>query len=149
LERVSAVGQGLMSLEGFSAKEPLDLVVQNTLVKADALLMWRSPDADFTKALDWTGSGNRYDIGGSAWVVRPPEGPDSFADALPGSPTDLDSWVEAIPGDSNARAQSVRFPKTSRAGAHQPKDFVPEDGNGPPKAGADPAHVGPKPASKS
>ena len=78
--------------------------------------------------------GNRYELGGLAWVVLPPKG----FDALPGAPTDYKSWAEAAAPEPGSLADPIPFATSSPAEGQSPDEFkVPGD------LGADPARVGP------
>lgn len=143
IDHCTFVGKGVLILEGFTAEAPLQADVKQSVARADALLMWKSPGKEPAKGLKWSGQSNRYDITSAAWVAQAPASPDSIADALPGSPSDLESWSKLMSDDLQASASAITFRAAiSATGMHQPSDFaLAETANA--NVGADPAKVGP------
>jgi serine/threonine protein kinase len=144
LRHCTALGRGLMVLRGFSTEAPVTVTVQDTVVRTEALLMWKSPEADYAKALIWSASRNRYAISGAAWVIAEPKA-QGLADAMPNSPDDLESWIRVMPDDHDSEPKPVAFPADHKnpAEPRQPKDFAVSDKEGH-LLGADPAQVGPR-----
>jgi hypothetical protein len=138
-------GEGLLILEDFNTENPLKLKVRDTVVRGNILLRWKSAEADFAKALEWAGRGNIYDLDRAAWVALPPARPGSMSDALPGSPTDLESWKKAVSVEENAQVKTVEFAadKLPIAEQRRPQDYaVPHPEDTP--LGANPEAVGPR-----
>jgi serine/threonine protein kinase len=145
IDHCTICGQGLLDVVDFGvADSPLSVDINDSAVRAGALLMWRGDAKGFPKGIAWSGERNRYEVGGAGWVVAPPVGDSSIADALPGSPTDLDSWTKAVTAESGTEVETLRFaPGASGPPPRQAKDFALEGHTDTP-VGADPAHVGPQ-----
>ncbi|HEV3164751.1 MAG TPA: serine/threonine-protein kinase [Isosphaeraceae bacterium] len=144
IEHCTASGAGLMELEDFVAESPVYLDVRDTVVRAQALLEWKSHEASIGKPLHWSGRGNRYDIGGAAWVMLPPSGPNTIADAVKDSPTDLESWLKLVQDETGSKVESIKFigEGTATPDRREPKDYA-VAGDATASAGADPDRVGP------
>ena len=139
VERCTAVGLGLLDVDGFSAAGPLSVEVRSTVVADRSLLLWRPEASAFPAALAWSGGANRYALSGPGWVALPPRG----LDVLPGGPTDLDAWRKAMPGDLDGRDGPIKLAggDRPRVGAIDPADHA---AVGEPKpVGIDPSRVGP------
>ena len=114
-----AVGEGsLFDVEGIRGDDPFAFQVKQTVVRAGALLLWRPPPAEFPKAMNWSGEGNRYDVRKPYWVVLPPTG----LDGLPNGPTDQDSW-EAVEGVEEQDLQTItaQWANPARVGVRDPR----------------------------
>ena len=136
---VGMSGGGLLEVAGtVSLQSPLDVEIKGAAIRTQNLLMWGPPADRFPKALRWKGSGNRYDLGGAAWIVLPPNGVLN----LPDSPSDLSSWKKVESEDDDTKADPLSFsnPKPASSTTLEPADLsIPGDE----EAGADPKFVGP------
>ncbi|QDV36120.1 serine/threonine-protein kinase [Tautonia plasticadhaerens] len=138
-------GAGLVDAEALMADRPLEIRVASSAIQADHLLRWSPPvsDASFPSGLRWTGSGNRYAIRQTAWVVSSTEDPG----APEWSPTDRESWVGALgnSGTDDSVQADVRLADASamQSGSlHAPRFAARSEGE---PVGADPSLVGPTP----
>lgn len=136
-----AVGEGsLFDVEGIQGADPFAFQVNQTIVRAGALLLWKPPPSAFPKAMSWSGEGNRYDVRKPYWIVLPPTG----LDGLPNGPIDQDSW-EKVEGVKEQDLQAITAqwanPAASASGIPDPSNFV-FAGLGA-EVGADPKQVGP------
>ncbi len=144
LDHCTARGSGLLDLVGFSPASPYKVELKQCAVLTEAMLAWEvakgeaSPTVDALKqALEWKGVGNQYDVHDPSWVVLSPQD----KAALPGGPTDLDSWskladeAEPVPTPIVFEGASSKAPK--------PIDFTIVDQPAGVKVGAAPNQVGP------
>lgn len=139
LDRCTAIGSGLLVAEGFEPDAPLTVSVVGTAIRASALAMTTISKADLAKALAWTGRGNDYAISGASWVVLPPRG----SVGMPGAPSDLKTWAEFFPADTQGDDAEVKFAAPPIGEGRPPADYAVIVGSGKPAVGADPAKVGP------
>ena len=138
---------GLIDAVELSAATPLTLRVAHSALRVDHLIAWNPPvDGDaaaFPSGIAWDGSGNAYDVQSTAWVVANAGG----LDAAEGSPSDLDSWSEALgdlgTDDSDQAPVTIADESASDAVPIDPSGFEVRSVGGP--VGADPAAVGPTP----
>jgi serine/threonine protein kinase len=141
IDHCTALGAGLLELDGFTAEQPIRVNVHASVVKARSLLMWSGP-GEFPKGLSWKGSANRYSISGASWVVR---GPSGF-DAVEHGPVNLETWSSATTAEPGSVEDPIQFTAESSTGAlleaQEWKSFVIEPSE-PPNVGIDPAFVGP------
>lgn len=133
-------GGGLLEVAGGgSAESPFHVEIKRTALKTQNLLMWGLAPDKFPKAIRWNGSDNRYDLGGAAWIVLPPNGVANLAD----SPSDLASWKKVATEDDATKADPLSFanPKPASSRTIEPSDFS-LSGDGNQSIGADPNSVG-------
>jgi hypothetical protein len=146
VERCTVKGKGLLDAVGFTPESPLSVELHESAVQGDTLLGWQAKGdaATLPVALKWSGTSNRYDIQGKAWVVLKADG----STAMPDGPPDFSGWTKLFT-DFQSSAVSLRFRTngSDSAASMMPGDFVLED-EGHSGAGADPARVGPRTAPK-
>ena len=96
-----------------------------------------------SQSLKWSGTSNRYDVQGKAWVVLKPDG----SAPMPGGPGDFSAWTKLFT-DQSSSASAISF---QADGSAPPESLVPDDfaleGEGDSNVGADPAKVGPQGAT--
>ncbi len=123
LEHCTIAAGGPIEVAGFSESDPLTVELANTLVLADAMLLWASAPKEFPRAIRWTGKQNRYDVQKVAWVVLPPNG----FDGHPDSPTDPKTWEKVLP-EMGTVNQSARFAVGPTASPYlRPGDYAVTD----------------------
>jgi hypothetical protein len=138
IDHCTIAAGGLLEVENFQAQTPLRVTVEETVVRATALVM--ASKESFPKGLKWTGRNNRFAISGASWAVVPPVGIGGEKDW----PTDLKSWSQATSAEPNTTEAPLQFRGVDKPPweEHRPEDFTPagaKSGEGP---GIDPDRVG-------
>jgi hypothetical protein len=136
IDHTTTLGAGLLSIRDPDPATPLDVKARRTVVEAPALLGWSGAPA-FPVGLSWSGTENRYAIGGARWVIAPGGVPQG-APSLPG---DLASWCKAVGAEAGTTAGQPTVPPGSLADAEARP--VAELARAPEGFGFDPARVGP------
>ena len=139
LDRCTIIGAGLIAAEGFTPDFPLAVTVNDTAIQASSLMMTSITRQNLAKSVIWTGKGDVYAISGVVWVVVPPKGFDGMA----GGPTDLTTWAELFPADTQNDSRPIKFAGPSIGEGHLPEDVAVVAEAGKPPVGAEPAKVGP------
>ncbi len=140
MDHCTVVGAGLLVSEGFDAANPLEVSVQNSVIKARAMVMTAPEQAESVgKVVRWKGVDNWYQISDSSWAVVLPQG----FPGPPGMPSDLKSWSDRMGGESGGREDPIAFAGSSQGEGRPIEDFAAKVEAGKPPVGIDPASVGP------
>lgn len=138
IERCTALGAGLIAVDGFAPDAPLDVNVQGNAIRTTALVLTSIPLESLPKAISWTGKDNAYSIEGTAWLVDPLK---AF-DEVKGGPIDMKTWETVMTKDSGGRDQALKFAgRTSEGREVEDYAVVPEKDV--PPVGADVSKIGP------
>jgi hypothetical protein len=138
LERCTILGQGALSLSGFSSQRPLTVDVRRVAFQTQNLLMARAEE--FPGSLRWSGEQNIYDVQRS-WGVTLPRGVDGLSGA-----EDFTSWQKSLGSEEHgSRAQVLDLPiaKVSNSYHVVPVDYAPVHFEGGAAVGIEPSRVGP------
>ncbi len=139
IDRCTFVGSGVLSVGKVTPENPLAVMMTNSAIQTNSLLMTKLAKDKLAVSLPWKGRENVFSLNSAAWVLTAPTAFESIADG----PSDFKGWTELYPAEESSEARPIPFAGKSLGEGKGVEDLKIPTEPGKPAFGADPDQVGP------